>query len=175
MIKNILLPLDKSAPSRAALSAAVELAEAMRASITMISVVQPLTTWVSGPFGAIAQMIEEDTREEHRAHEQLLKVAAKEIPDAVAFRTIVCDGDPADEIVRQLDSGDYDLVVLGARRLSALKSAVLGGVSRRVLAATDVPVLVVRADDDAQPLSIDQLENASAQSSRSQDVQEATK
>lgn len=53
-------------------------------------------------------------------------------------------GDPGAEIVRFAQRGRYDLVVMGSHGRGALKSLLLGSVVMKVLAGSNVPVLVVR-------------------------------
>ncbi|MFO0274817.1 MAG: universal stress protein, partial [Betaproteobacteria bacterium] len=53
-------------------------------------------------------------------------------------------GEPGPEIVQAAGDGGYDLVVLGASEGGLLRRTVLGSVGRTVLAASPVPVLIVR-------------------------------
>jgi len=53
-------------------------------------------------------------------------------------------GEPGPEIVQAAGDGGYDLVVLGASKGGLLRRTVLGSVGRTVLAASPVPVLIVR-------------------------------
>lgn len=148
MIKQILVPVDDSPPSAAALATAIEIAAALNATITLLGVVDTVGRWVAGPFGAISEVIEEDTASEHTRRRRVLRLAAERIPDEIPFRLIFTDGEPAEQIIRQARSGDYDLVVIGARGLGTLRAAMAGGVSRRVVSASEIPVTVVRAAPD---------------------------
>jgi nucleotide-binding universal stress UspA family protein len=60
------------------------------------------------------------------------------------------EGIPADVILRRLESGDYDLVVLGSRGRGPAGSLLLGSVSQSVLHESPVPILVYR-DPAAKP------------------------
>ena len=53
-------------------------------------------------------------------------------------------GNPGNEIARAAEAGHFDLVVMGSHGHNALKSLVLGSVATKVLAACNVPVLLVR-------------------------------
>jgi len=53
-------------------------------------------------------------------------------------------GNPSEEILDQIASGGYDLVVLGAHGHGILGNALMGGVSRRVVRRSKTPVLVIR-------------------------------
>jgi nucleotide-binding universal stress UspA family protein len=65
------------------------------------------------------------------------------------FRTVevcVMDGDPREEIVRAAEEWPADLVVLGARGLSAVEGFLLGSVSLAVAHHAPCPVVVVKGD-----------------------------
>ena len=53
-------------------------------------------------------------------------------------------GDPAEEILAEIQEGQYDLVVLGSRGLSAMERLLAGSVSRRVCEAAEAAVLIVK-------------------------------
>jgi nucleotide-binding universal stress UspA family protein len=53
-------------------------------------------------------------------------------------------GNVVDEIVAFADSHDVDLTIVGSRGRGALAGALLGSVSRGVLAESKRPVLIVR-------------------------------
>lgn len=53
-------------------------------------------------------------------------------------------GQPAKVIIKEAESGDYDLVVLGRQGRGGIKNMVLGSVSNSVIQGTDVSVLVVK-------------------------------
>ncbi|MFQ5855901.1 MAG: universal stress protein [Anaerolineae bacterium] len=53
-------------------------------------------------------------------------------------------GHPAEEILQEIEQGNYDLIVIGARGRSRLTRFLLGSVSFRVLEHATIPVLIVR-------------------------------
>ena len=53
-------------------------------------------------------------------------------------------GDPADQIGQMARKGNFDLLLMGSHGHGSLARMVLGSVVARVLATTDVPVLIVR-------------------------------
>ena len=65
--------------------------------------------------------------------------------------TEVSTGDPANTLVDILENYGCDLVVMGASGNSALRSALLGSVSNELLHAAGVPVMIVKASEDALP------------------------
>lgn len=70
--------------------------------------------------------------------------------EIVKERKLVCNpiriqsGDPAAEILKLADSKDYDLVVLGSRGLSGVRSLLMGSVSSKVAKEAKSSVLVVK-------------------------------
>ena len=56
----------------------------------------------------------------------------------------VAAGDPAHTLIDVLENFGCDMVVMGARGLGTLRSAMLGSVSHEVLHAAQVPVLIVK-------------------------------
>ncbi|MHB1044002.1 MAG: universal stress protein [Eubacteriales bacterium] len=54
------------------------------------------------------------------------------------------DGNPAREILKMAGEGNYDLIVIGGRGLGALRGALLGSVSAKVIHMASCPVTVVK-------------------------------
>ncbi len=74
-----------------------------------------------------------------------LAVAEKILTEKnVAFNAEYKIGDPSSEIGLYAKKYKIDLIVMGSHGHSALGSIVLGSVTSRVLATTNVPVLIVR-------------------------------
>lgn len=67
----------------------------------------------------------------------------------VEYECEVAKGDPAHTIVEISERFGCDLIVMGARGNSALRSAMLGSVSNEVLHASAVPVVIVKAPEVA--------------------------
>jgi nucleotide-binding universal stress UspA family protein len=65
----------------------------------------------------------------------------------VDYECEVAKGDPAHTLIDISERFGCDLVVMGARGASALRSAMLGSVSNEVLHASSVPVLIVKPVD----------------------------
>ena len=63
---------------------------------------------------------------------------------AVGYECEVAKGDPAHTIVEIAERFGCDMIVMGARGISAMRSTLLGSVSNEVLHASSVPVVVVK-------------------------------
>jgi len=57
-------------------------------------------------------------------------------------------GNPVQEIIQEVNTKDYDMIVMGAHGHGAIAGAVMGSVSRRVLRRSQTPVLLVRLADE---------------------------
>jgi nucleotide-binding universal stress UspA family protein len=58
-----------------------------------------------------------------------------------------------DQILKEIDDGNYDLVVTGSALSRGLRTYVLGDVSREVVNRASCPILVVRSRETGQPAS----------------------
>lgn len=65
----------------------------------------------------------------------------------VSYEVEVAKGDPAHTIIEMSERSACDLIVMGARGTSALRSAMMGSVSNEVLHASPVPVMIVKPDE----------------------------
>lgn len=76
-------------------------------------------------------------------------VEAQALLDAagVSYEVEVAKGDPAHTIIDMSERFGCDLIVMGARGTSALRSAMMGSVSNEVLHASAVPVMIVKPDE----------------------------
>lgn len=77
--------------------------------------------------------------------EASLAVAEKILRDAnIAFQAEYKIGEASTEIGKYIKNHKIDMIVMGSHGHSAIGSILLGSVTSRVLASTDVPVLIVR-------------------------------
>ena len=145
MIRNILVPTDFSAGSRAALSAAKEIARAFGASLHLLHVVE-------NPFapGGFMEMYalppgfypgELDAAAKQRLAECLS-------PDEhAAFRATLTTtmGIPAHEILQRLDDEPtIDLVVMATHGRGGVARVVMGSVADKVVRNARCPVMTVK-------------------------------
>ena len=143
MFRRILVAFDRSPHARRALAEAVDLAEATHARLTVITVAPDSMDWViGGTYGAPVSRIDTE-----RAFECVLDSAIQAIPDHQPVQSILARGAAGPAIVREARVGAHDLIVMGSRGRGELTSLLLGSVSRHVLRASPVPVLVVHHDD----------------------------
>jgi nucleotide-binding universal stress UspA family protein len=137
-MKRILVAVDGSEYSLAAVKAAAELAaERSIKTVTLINVI-PLETSTEGAVPIAATPGDIEAWEIFEQPKALLEKAG------VKPELLVRIGDPADQIVRVAREHGFDLIVVGHRGLSPVKAFLLGSVSDRVVTHAPCSVLVVR-------------------------------
>jgi nucleotide-binding universal stress UspA family protein len=142
MFRSILVAVDGSPAATAALMQAIDLARTEGARLTLISVAAPLRWQVAaGPY--YLPFPGEDELE--REAQETLDHAEALVPEGVPVSTALRRGRIAEEILKRVETGEHDLIVIGSRGLGRAGSLLLGSVSRAVLAGSPVPVLIARA------------------------------
>jgi len=75
--------------------------------------------------------------------EETLAAARKEL-DGLAVETLTRVGAPTEQILSEATSGNYDLLVIGARQKASLSEVLLGSVARKVVSRAPISALVVK-------------------------------
>jgi nucleotide-binding universal stress UspA family protein len=149
MYKRILLPLDGSALAETALPYAVAQAQRFKAELILLRVLEPFSG-NPGPMSTGVIIAQERAREIDRLY--LEGVADRIREDGVAVRVEVISGRPYHEITRYAQTNDVDLIVVCARGCSGISRWLIGSVADRVVRGADVPVLLVRAEEEEKVL-----------------------
>lgn len=88
---------------------------------------------------------EEDAPQQMKSADRVgtVRHAKEKLTDAGIEVTVLEEsGEPAVEIIQALDQGDYDSVVMGARKRSPAGKVLFGSVTQAVLLESSVPVTV---------------------------------
>jgi nucleotide-binding universal stress UspA family protein len=141
-LKTILVPVDFSDCSDAAVKYGYALSEAFGATLHLLNVVQdPYTLpWAAEGFAApIADLLADW---EGQAKRRL----AETVPATAAATTVLKTqvGSPHREIIRYAAEHQVDLIVLGTHGRGPLGHLLLGSVAERVVRTAPCPVLTVR-------------------------------
>ena len=153
---KILAPVDGSEGSLRALDKLSALVDLSSADVSLVHVVE--TPWLHGGDDQEWIGYEEEKEEEidpqaqferefEREGDEVLETARARLPVRTAVTTLVYRGIPAEEILGEAETGDYDLVVMGASGATDLKHQMLGSVSSKVAWNAPCSVLLVRARD----------------------------
>lgn len=147
MFKHILVATDGSPLASKALSAAVSLAKSCGATVTALLVVPDYTAheYAEVVIGDAERLKSLRPSLIEAGDRRLAKALAEIGSDGVAVTPqVVVSDEPHQEIVTQAERGQCDLVVMASRGRGPLKSAFLGSQTVKVIAASKVPVLVVK-------------------------------
>jgi nucleotide-binding universal stress UspA family protein len=140
-MNTILIATDGSAAAREAVEFGVELATEHEAAVVFVHVVPRLDLVPVNGFGMVGAVPHAENPDDYEALEDAETIATCH---GVRSRSKVLSGKVADEIVAYADDIRADLIVVGSRGRGAVASALLGSVSRDVLAESKRPVAVVR-------------------------------
>ncbi|MCP3951568.1 MAG: universal stress protein [Desulfobacterales bacterium] len=165
-IEKILYATDLSPNAYHAFGYAVNLASRYNAQLSMIHVIEDIPDFDSKVIGYISQQHWEEIKRQHEDEArssltgklvqnrapiekllgQLGHDARQEAPEPAfkAGEILVKRGNPVEQILKQVNAADFDLIVLGTHGHGAFADAMMGSTSRRVLRRCLKPVLLVR-------------------------------
>jgi nucleotide-binding universal stress UspA family protein len=139
MFLNILVAVDGSESSQRAVEHAGDLARALKSKLTLITVAPPLSAYVT--LAGVNSETMLDELDDWAA--QRLSEAAATVPDDVIVHTVQRRGHAGPEIIKEVERGDHDLVVLGSRGRGRTQEGLLGSVNGYVHFHARVPLLSV--------------------------------
>ena len=142
---KVLLPVDGSELSMEAVRLALRMRqEGMHLSAVLANVQEPASLYEM-LVAHDPDVIDHVSAEAGRHALQ----PARDLPEAagVDYECEVAKGDPAHTLIDISERFACDMVIMGARGASALRSAMLGSVSNEVLHASTVPVVIVKPVD----------------------------
>lgn len=143
MTTRILVPTDGSDSATAALEHALDVAADRGATVHVLNVADTKQPSLARLGTDVVDALE-------REGEEIVSEAADRAAErGVATSTHVVQGEPREAIVESITETEFDLVVMGAHGRRGLGEYVLGSVTDYVVNRSDVPVLTVRAAEDA--------------------------
>jgi len=139
---RILLPIDGSPAAIDAVRHALSLVAAgLHANFVLINVQEPASLYelMTAPDAPTLERVAEGAgRHALEPAEALIKVTG------TPYVSEVVTGDPAQALVEAAERHHCEAVVMGARGVGALRSAVMGSVSQSLLHRLSLPVTIVR-------------------------------
>jgi universal stress protein A len=145
-IRRIMVPIDYSENSKAALAYGAELALGFGASLDIVHV------WDRPTYLTDAVMVQRPG-EAHKPIGELIRenaerdmaefLAELSLPAAVAATSRLVSGEPASALLTELKKGEHDLVVLSTHGRTGLAHLLLGSIAEKLVRLSPVPVLTV--------------------------------
>jgi nucleotide-binding universal stress UspA family protein len=128
MYRNLLVAYDGTPTAVRALAEAADLALAANARLTIVSVIAPLagSAYRAGvDVGSLEEDVEAQTKKE-------LRSAVDSLPQDLPVTTVIRRGHPGEEIVKQIEAGGHDLLVMGTRGRGRVSANLFGSVAAHV-------------------------------------------
>lgn len=146
-VGRILLPLDQTSESQAAVPHARILATALGATVVLITVV-PTPGTIPGDTSPTAVFLPHTTASlldwaEEQARDALNDLARALDAAGVKVVTEIRRGEPARELLQAIAEHEVDLVVMATHARAGLAGLSAGSVAARVVAAASCPLLLV--------------------------------
>jgi len=138
-ISKILVPIDGSPPSIAALEHAVALAEDCATTRVDVLHVEAPDEFEVGSMSPLAPVAREEVS---NAMAVAVERAREKLGDRVSRQT--AQGEPVRRILEVASEGDYQLIVMGTHGRVGRLHVMLGSVAQGVVRAAPCPVLTVR-------------------------------
>lgn len=137
-IKKILVPFDGSTNSIRALTHAISIAKPSNATITGLYVLK--TPMPKDTAKVLKKWINKARQD---AFDILDRARTRVEYEGIKFDQKIATGNPGQVITDFAHKNDFDMIVIGARGLSKIKSIFLGSVSNYVVHMSKIPVVVV--------------------------------
>ena len=142
--QNMLVPVDGSETSYAAVAQAAELAKAFGGKITVVQVLA-LDPYIAAEYISATQTNDLIERARTSVLKTLEEAAAKFSDLGIPVEAKLLEGQVVHrEIIREAETSKADLIVIGSHGRTGLKRLFLGSVAQSVLGEAHIPVLVVR-------------------------------
>ena len=142
--QNILVPVDGSETSYAAVAQAAELAKAFGGKITVVQVLA-LDPYIAAEYISATQTNDLIERARSSVLKTLEEAAAKFSDLGIPVEAKLLEGQVVHrEIIKEAETSKADLIVIGSHGRTGLKRLFLGSVAQSVLGEAHIPVLVVR-------------------------------
>jgi nucleotide-binding universal stress UspA family protein len=144
MYKHFLIATDGSELAGRALAEGLDLARALKARVTAVTVTEPWSAMMTGE-PALTFPIDDYEKAAAESARRILASAGSAARDAgVACETVHASDFPAEGIIATATDKGCDLIVMASHGRRGLSKLILGSQATRVLALSTVPVLICR-------------------------------
>ncbi|MFC5972039.1 universal stress protein [Halomarina salina] len=145
---TILIPTDGSTETTPAFEHGLAIAERFDASVHALYVVDLGYSEAEFPDDDAWRSVYEDAEREANAALDDLALLAQERSPTISVVRSIRHGHPAQVVLDTIEETATDLVVMGPRRTSRIRRLFVGSTTERVVRASPVPVLTLRAESD---------------------------
>ena len=160
MFHNILVSYDGSPHAERALEEAIDLAQLSHARLTILTAITRCPAWAySGPSVAAAATLSTELENEAA---NIQRRAIDRVPDDLPVTKILTHEPIIKALMKQINGGRHDLVVMGSRGFGPVRGTLLGSVSQHVLSHSDVPVLIMHAEPAVAEAAPDPVPSATS-------------
>jgi nucleotide-binding universal stress UspA family protein len=149
MFRNVLVVIDGSIDSRQALDQAIDVAQRERSRLTLIAAERRLPTCA---YLGVAAAVPLSVPATDTGVRDVMREAVRRVPADVSVTTIITGLPIRAALLRQIDHGHHDLVMLGEPPCGRLR-ALLGSLGHYLVRHSSAPVLVVHADRAPAPVA----------------------
>ena len=150
MYSHILLPIDGTEPSERAARRGIELAKALKAKVTVVTVTTPWATQFSRELAVVIPDVVAPEREYERKAHAAAEAVLGRISVVAATADVPCKAihvrhrEPSLAILGAASREGCDLIVMGSQASGGITGALLGSETLEVLTHGKTPVLVYR-------------------------------
>ena len=142
-ITSILCPMDFTRASTAAVADAFSIANETGGQLTLLHVLQALSSSSTSRFASDFVTPEHRQRLVEGARQRMEAAFPPDVRGSTAVQTRVATGMPSDAILRVATAVDADLVIMGVTARGALGRQFIGSTAARVMGRTGCAVLAV--------------------------------
>jgi nucleotide-binding universal stress UspA family protein len=142
-IRKILCPTDFSQPSQAAIEVARELAGYFEAELILLTVAPDVPTVAYTPVPAGFDVGEYGRHLVTSSEDSLGEIVDSLRSDDLKVRSVVLQGNPSDEIMKEAQKDMVELIVISTHGRTGIDRLVFGSVTERVVRFASCPVLVI--------------------------------
>ncbi len=139
MYKRILIPLDNSASDQAILEHIGPLVKMMKSHVILVHVADGFAARLQNQLNLA------DSDEITKDADYLKQRSAQLQSQGVSVEHHLLSGDPAGEILKFVQSHNFDLIAMSTHGHKYLSDVILGSVANALRHNTDVPILMVRS------------------------------
>ena len=149
--QRILVPLDGSARAERVLPAVTPIAQALKSKVILFQVpIVYVSGWMTGDWFLPVQGILATAEQDAQAYLSYMATRLKQQGVIVSTATEI--GGVAESIIGYAEANHVDLIAMCTHGRTGLRRWTLGSVADRVLRASRIPILLVRAGDRSYPV-----------------------